>query len=334
MDFQPPVRVPLARLPTPLERLDRLGRELGLDLWVKRDDLTGTPLSGNKVRKLEFLAAMALQRQADTLITCGAVGSNHARATAVAAARLGLGSHLLLRGEDRDPPDGNLLLDRILGAGTTFISPEQWARRDEIMGEIADRLAVDGHSAYVIPEGGSNALGCLGYAVAALEILEQERQEGLAIRRIVHAAGSGGTTAGLALGMAIAGRDDVEVVGVAICDDGGYFDECIGGICDGAAEAGFVSDDVRRRTRWRIIQGYKGEGYAKTTPGEMADIAAVARREGLFLDPVYSGKAWRGLAGEVGAGRLETDGTTVFLHTGGIFGLFSYANEIRDLAPR
>src|SRR5262245_28268855 len=109
MDLAPPVRVPLARLPTPLERLERTGDALGLDLWVKRDDLTGLELTGNKVRKLEFLAAQALERGADVLVTCGAIGSNHARATAFAAARLGLGSHLLLRGEDRDPPDGNLL---------------------------------------------------------------------------------------------------------------------------------------------------------------------------------------------------------------------------------
>lgn len=333
MDCHLPVRVPLAHLPTPLERLARLGDAHGLDLWVKRDDLTGTAISGNKVRKLEFLTAEALQRRADLLVTCGAVNSNHARATAVAAARLGLRSHLVLRGDEPDLPDGNLLLDRMLGAATTFITPAEWPDRDRIMGGIGERHAEHGGVAYAIPEGGSNALGCLGYLVCVQELLEQERLEGLTLRRVVHATGSGGTTAGLALGMAAAGRDDIEVVGVAVSDDRAYFDATVGAICDAAAEAGTVSADVRARTRWTIVEGYKGRGYGQTTPGEMEAIASVARREGVFLDPVYSGKAWCGLLGEIRAGRLGKDGTTVFLHTGGIFGLYAFREEIGALGP-
>ena len=333
MSCQLPVRAPLARLPTPLERLARLGAIQDLDLWIKRDDLTGTAISGNKVRKLEFLVAAALQRRADLLITCGAVNSNHARATAVAAARLGLRSHLVLRGDEPDLPDGNLLLDRMLGARTTFITHAEWPNRDAIMDEIAARHAATGGAAYAIPEGGSNGLGCLGYVVCAQELLEQERLEGLEIRRVVHATGSGGTTAGLALGMAAAGRDDVEVIGVAVCDDRAYFDARVGGICDEAVELGAVSADVRARARWTIAEGYQGEGYGLTTPPELEDIAEVARREGVLLDPVYSGKAWRGLLGEVGAGRTSRNGTTVFLHTGGIFGLYAFRREIGQLPP-
>jgi len=332
MALRLPIRAPLARTPTPLEQLSRTGRALELDLWIKRDDLTGAALSGNKIRKLEFLVAEALQQRADTLITCGAVNSNHARATAVAAARVGLRSHLVLRGEEPDPPHGNLLLDRLVGAAATFIPPEQWPDRDTIMEEIAGRHAGKGGRAYAIPEGGSNALGCLGYVVCAQEILEQERLEGLDVKRVVHATGSGGTTAGLALGMAAAGRDDVEVIGVAVCDDRAYFDAKVGAICDAALAAGTIDADIRARARWRIVEGYKGEGYGKTTSGEMHMIADLARTEGVLLDPVYTGKAWIGLRHELKADRLARDGTTVFLHTGGIYGLFAFAEEIAALA--
>jgi D-cysteine desulfhydrase len=329
MDLELPVRATLARLPTPLERLDRAGRELGIELWVKRDDLTGLELSGNKVRKLEFLAALALERGADTLVTCGAVGSNHARATAVTAARLGMSSHLLLRGEPADPPDGNLLLDLLVGAGITFIPRSRWPERDRLMEGIAEDLRRQGRSPFVIPEGGSNAVGALGYALAVRELLEQARAEDLRIARIVHATGSGGTTAGLALGAAACGADDLDVVGVAVCDDAAYFDGKIRSILDQAAATGFTTPEVAARCRWRILEGWKGTGYAETTPEEMRDLAHLARTEGILLDPVYTGKAFRGLAGEARAGRLP--GVTVFLHTGGLFGLFAYAKEIRAL---
>jgi D-cysteine desulfhydrase len=332
IDLDLPVRVPLARLPTPFEPLVRTGDALGLPLWIKRDDLTGVALTGNKVRKLEFLAAMALQQGADTLVTCGAIGSNHARATAVVAARLGLRSHLVLRGADQVPPAGNLLLVRLLGAGTRFITGEEWRERETILAEEARRLASDhGRRPYVIPEGGSNALGSLGYAVAVFELLEQARAQAVRVGRIVHATGSAGTTAGLALGVAAAGRDDLEVVGVAVCDDRAYFDAKIARLVEDATRAGWVPEPVRRRTRWTIVDGYQGEGYARTTPPEMADLAAFARREGVILDPVYTGKAFSGLVGEHRAGRLGCDGATVFLHTGGIFGLFAHAADVAAL---
>jgi 1-aminocyclopropane-1-carboxylate deaminase/D-cysteine desulfhydrase-like pyridoxal-dependent ACC family enzyme len=239
----------------------------------------------------------------------------------------------LLRGDEPDLPDGNLLLDRMLGARTTFITHAEWPDRDALMETIAAEHAASGGVAYAIPEGGSNALGCLGYVVCVQELLEQERLEGLEIRRVVHATGSGGTTAGLALGFAAAGRDDVEVVGVAVCDDRATFDAKVGAICDAAVEAGAVTAAVRARTRWTLAEGYQGDGYGKTTPAELEEIAQVARREGVLLDPVYSGKAWLGLLGEVAAGRLGRDDTTVFLHTGGIFGLWAFRREIGALPP-
>jgi D-cysteine desulfhydrase len=332
MDFLPPVHLPLARVPTPLERLSRVGADLGLDLWVKRDDLTGTDLTGNKVRKLAFLAAEALERGCDTLVTCGAVSSNHARATAITAARLGLSSHLLLRGEDRDPPDGNLLLDRFVGADITFFPPEQWPRRDLMLGELAERLRAKGRRPYVIPEGGSNALGSLGYVLAVKELLDQAAELGVNVGHVVHATGSAGTTAGLALGCAVFGRPgvapDIDVVGVAVCDDRPYFDRRVNEILDQAVGQWYVAPEVRARARWRIVEGHQGLGYAKTTPEELRRLAAVARREGLLLDPVYTGKAFLGLIDEARAGRLAGPGATVFLHTGGLFGLFAFGSAV------
>lgn len=334
MDFLPPVHLPLARLPTPLERLTRLGPELGIELWVKRDDLTGTDLTGNKVRKLGFLTADALGRGCDTLLTVGAVTSNHARATAIAAARLGLRSHLLLRGEDRDPPDGNLLLDRYVGAEIEFFPHAEWPKRDLLLGAAASRLRAAGRRPYVIPEGGSNSLGSLGYVLAVKELLDQAKDLGLAVGHVVHATGSAGTTAGLALGCSVWGRPDIDVVGVAVCDDKPYFDRRVNEILDEAVGQWYVHPDLRARARWRIVEGHQGLGYAKTTPREMDALARVARTEGLLLDPVYTGKAFLGLEAEARAGRLPGPGATVFVHTGGLFGLFGFGHEVAETARR
>ncbi len=330
MDLSSPERLPLANLPTPLERLERTGSDLGIELWIKRDDLTGSALSGNKVRKLEFLVADALAKSADTLVTCGAVTSNHARATAVAAARAGLRSHLVLRGEEPALPDGNLLLDRLVGAEVTFITPDQWPEREAIMDRVVADLGAQGRFGYAIPEGGSNAIGACGYAAAVGELLAQAGDLRLRVRRIVHATGSGGTTAGLALGCAASGRTDIDVLGVAVCDDAAYFDRVIDAILDDAVDRGFVQPEIRAESHWTIVEGYKGEGYARTTSAEMRAHAELARREGVIVDPVYSGKAFAGLVAEARKGTWD-DGATVFLHTGGIFGLFSFAEAIQAL---
>lgn len=331
MSLRWPSRLDLARTPTPLVRLpDRAGGP-GVEVHVKRDDLTGAALSGNKVRKLEFLCAEARARGADTLITCGGVNSNHARATAVAAAQLGARAHLVLRGEDRVPPEGNLLLSRMLGAEVTFITPAEWADRDAIMADVQARLARAGRPAYVIPEGGSNAVGSMGYARAAHELLAQAEDQGVGLRRVFHACGSAGTTAGLALGFAAARREDVEVLAVAVCNDAEYFDARVRAILDEAVDRGFAPAEVRARARWTILEGHKSPGYAQTAPDQMAAHARFARSFGLFVDPVYTGKALAGLYAAAAAGRLA-DGGTVFLHTGGIFELFAFGDEIGALA--
>ncbi len=327
MHIPPPARVALARLPTPLVRLPRLSAEVGRELWCKRDDLTGAALSGNKVRKLEFLLGEAETRGCDTLITCGAVTSNHCRATAAAAAQRGLACHVVLRGAEPPRPDGNLLLMRLLGATTRFITAEAWLERDRILADEAARLTADGRTPYVIPEGGSNATGAVGYLVAADELRRQAAEGDLRIDRVVHAVGSGGTTAGLALGFS---GTTTDVVGVAVCDDRAYFDNVIARIHEALAAAGHARPG---RPAWTILEGYKGQGYAETTREELAFLAHVARTDGLILDPVYTGKAFRALYDEAKAGRMSGDGVSVFLHTGGIFGLFSYAEPLAAAMP-
>src|SRR5512133_848930 len=237
MRTAPPLapRVPLARLPTPLEPSPRLGAALGIELLYKRDDLTGLELSGNKARKLEFLLADAEAAGADTLVTCGGVQSNHARATAFAAAKRGLAAVLLLRVPDpaRPPaPEANVILDRLAGAELRFISHEDYRRRGEVMAAVADELRARGRRPCLIPEGGSSALGSLGYVLAVSELQAQlpaAWRDGPVT--IAYAAGSGGTGAGIELGVRVAGWGAAVPLGFAVCNDAGYFQAAIAGIC-------------------------------------------------------------------------------------------------------
>jgi D-cysteine desulfhydrase len=327
--IQYPERLPRARLPTPLERMERLSERLGVELWMKRDDLTGSTLSGNKVRKLEFLLAEARARGADTVVTCGGEQSNHCRATAVAAAELGLRSFLLLRTENPAAPpaaEANILLDRLVGAEIRWVSREEYRRRAEIFVEVEAELRRAGRKPYLIPEGGSNALGAWGY-VRCVEELAAELPAGPAT--LVYAAGSGGTGAGLILGVKLH-RLPWRVVGVNVCDDRDYFVRVIGEIVEDAVRrfalpVSFTRDEVE------IVDGYVGAGYAKSRPDELATLRDVARHEGIVLDPVYTGKAFHGLRSELSRDRAAFGPRLVFLHTGGIFGLFPKAAELAPL---
>src|SRR5512138_2646209 len=229
-----PPRVPLARLPTPLEPSPRLGVALGIDLLYKRDDLTGLELSGNKARKLEFLVADAEREGADLLVTCGGVQSNHCRATAFAAAKRGLGALLFLRTDDpASPPvaEANSLLDRLAGAEVRFVSHDGYRRRGEVMAAAAEELRARGRRPYVIPEGGSNALGSLGYVLAVAELRDQlppRWRDGPLT--IAYAAGSGGTGAGIELGLRLLGWRGATAIGFAVCNDARYFRETIAAI--------------------------------------------------------------------------------------------------------
>lgn len=305
-------RLPLARTPTPVEPLVRWSRRLGVELRVKRDDLTGLGVSGNKVRKLEVLVADALARGADTLVTCGGAGSNHCRATAVVAARLGLSCHLLLRTADGGPPaepwTGNLLLSRLVGASVEFVTPDRYRDADGMFGPAERALLAAGRRPYVIPEGGSNRLGAEGYAQAYAELLEQWPEADV----VVAAMGSGGTAAGLVLGRRAAGGRGPLPVAVNVCDDAPYFRARMAAIL--GDEAG---DDLV------ILDGFQGRGYALSTLDELALLADVARTEGLLLDPVYTGKAFKGLVDSVRSKALKA-GRILFIHTGGVFGLFAH----------
>ena len=324
-----PQRLPLARLPTPVEKLERLSARFGVELWCKRDDLTESALTGNKIRKLEYLLAEARAQCADTIITCGGEQSNHCRATAIAAARLGMRSYLLLRTDDPARPpavEANILLDKLVGAEIRWVSREEYKRRAELFPVVAAELRARGHKPYVVPEGGSNALGAWGY-IRAVEELAQQIDHAPAT--LLYAAGSGGTGAGLILGVQLQ-RLPWRVVGVNVCDDAAYFVREIGQICETAIER-FGLPLAFSREQIEIRDGYVGIGYAKSRPEELQRIRDVARAEAIVLDPVYTGKAFHGMATELERDRRVFGERIVFMHTGGIFGLFPKAAELAPL---
>ena len=334
-----PDRIPLAHLPTPLQRLERVSERLGVEVLVKRDDLTGAELSGNKVRKLEFILAEARARGCDVVLTCGGEQSNHCRATALACARLGMEPHLVLRTADpgRPPPaTGNILLDRVAGARIRWITMADWARREELMAEMAEELARAGRRPCIIPEGGSSALGAWGYLRAVVEELDPALDALPAPpagpTTVVYACGSGGTGAGLILGAALCGwsQRGIRVAGVNVCDDRDYFVRVIGRICRDFAASSPAAPAIRDQDI-EIVDGYVGLGYAKSRPEELRELIDLGRREGLVLDPVYTGKAYFALVSELARDRDRFGGRVVFLHTGGIFGLFPAAELLAPL---
>jgi D-cysteine desulfhydrase len=327
MPFSYPPRLELARTPTPIEPLSRLSSRLGVEIWIKRDDLTGTELSGNKVRKLEFLLAEARDRDCDAVITTGGVQSNHARATAIAAVRLGLAPYLLLRGDPGSEVQANLLLDRLVGAQVRFIDREQYAtKRNELMQAWAEELGRAGRRAYVIPEGGSDEVGAWGYVRALEEVLEQARPKGLRFDTLVHATGSGGTSAGLVLGKKLLGFEG-RVLGFAVCDDAATFARVVSGIVERAASRFALGVSVGREDL-HFDDGYVGLGYARTRPEEVRNLVDVARSEGLILDPVYTNKAFYGMVSTLRREPRAFGDRVLFLHTGGIYGIFAQAPEI------
>jgi D-cysteine desulfhydrase len=298
-----PARLDLARTPTPFERLPRLSEKFGIDMHIKRDDLTGADLTGNKIRKLEFLLADALGNGCDTVITCGAAQSNHARATAIAAVRLGLGVRLLLRTRDPanpPPPEGNILLDRLVGAEIVWLTFEEYGRRAEMLAVEDESLRNSGKIPYVIPEGGSNAMGAWGYVRAVEELaFDLATLPGAQDHptTIIHATGSGGTTAGLILGVKLLGLN-ARVVGINVCNDRDYFLRVVGDICQTAIDTYRLDLPFSRERDIEIVDGYVGSGYGKAGSQELSLIREVARSEGILLDPVYTGKAFYGMSQE------------------------------------
>lgn len=312
-------RIRLANLPTKIERLNRLSEQLGKNIYIKRDDQTGMEFSGNKIRKLEYCLAEALDKNCDYLITCGSIQSNHCRATAAAAAKLGLGVYLVLKGDENTSVEGNLFFDKMLGAEIKFVTGEEYKnKRTEIMESIKDELEKKGYKPYIIPEGASNGVGSLGYVNAMEEILEQEKEMGIKFDAIAVTVGSGGTYSGLYYGNRINNNSAV-VYGFNITETKEHFQRVVIKLLEEISQytgrkIDVAMDDID------IIDGYVGRGYALSRPEEIEFLNYLAKLEGLILDPVYTGKAMYGLVEEIKKGTFDKNENILFVHTGGIFG--------------
>jgi len=323
-------RVSLAHLPTPLEHLPRLSEHLGgPDIYVKRDDCTGLASGGNKTRKLEYSMAEALQQGADTIITVGAVQSNHVRQTAAAACKLGLQCEVLLEHRVADPSEpyatsGNVLLDRIFGAnlreypgGSDF---------DKAMAEVADEVTANGGRPYIIPGGASNKVGALGYVNCAIELLDQIKNQGLDIAHIITATGSAGTQGGLIVGLK-AMESDIPLLGIGVNVPQQEQEEKV---YDLACETAEYIGKPGCVARGDVVANcdYVGDGYGVPTDSMNEAVLMLARYEGLLFDPVYSGKGLAGMIDLIRTGSLSS-GNIVFLHTGGSAALFAYVDQLQ-----
>mgnify|MGYP000137713309 CR=1 FL=1 len=322
-------RVRLGHLPTPLEPLDNLSKALGGPrIWIKRDDCTGLSSGGNKTRKLEFLMADALDKGADVVITQGATQSNHARQTAAAAAILNLKCEILL--EDRTGSidnsyvyNGNVLLDRLHGApvrklpgGTDMAAA---------MEELAEDLRKKGFKPYIIPGGGSNEIGALGYANAAMELVNQANELGLRIDHLVHATGSSGTQAGLITGLCGL-SSGIPLLGIGVRAPQAKQEDMVYQLALRTAD--FIGTNIRI-PRESVVANcdYVGDGYGIPTKGMVEAVRMLAELEGILLDPVYSGKGMAGLIDLVRKGQFNDCENIVFLHTGGSVALFGYPDS-------
>ena len=326
-NFENIPRIRFAPLPTPVHELPRLSRHLsGPRILVKRDDQTGLATGGNKTRKLEYLIADAIAKGADTLVTAGAPQSNHCRQTAAAAAREGLDCDLILGGEEPDVWNGNLLLDRLLGARTHFTEK---ANRNAKMYEVAEDLEEQARRPYVIPVGGSNGVGALGYVRAMVELQEQLTESGEKVDRIVFGSSSGGTQAGIVLGARVSGFSG-QVLGISVdqekLDDLPYPKE-LAKISNEASEL-FGSEEQFGPKDYELSYDYLGGGYGVVGDLEREAIRLCGGMEGLLLDPVYTGRAFGGMVDLIRGNEISSSETVLFWHTGGTTALFGYAGEL------
>ena len=325
-------RLQFAHLPTPIEELARLTQALGGPrLLIKRDDQTGLAFGGNKTRKLEFLMAEAQQQGAKTLISGGALQSNHCRQTAAAAARFGLDCILVLTGELPAKPSANLLLDQLFGAEIVTIADRK--NRDQILQETLDKASTDGRKPYLVPYGGSSPTGALGYAFAVEELMKQLPCEGSDPSQgcpdwIIFGTSSGGTHAGLLLGQRVFGFKG-NVLGISIDESEEWLKTHVSKLASDASEKlgeriEFTPDDVMANA------DYCAAGYGVLTDAEREAVKLFARYEGLLLDPVYTGRAAAGMLELIRKGYFKQGETVLFWHTGGQPALFAerYANQI------
>jgi L-cysteate sulfo-lyase len=321
-------RVRLGHFPTPLEFMPRLSAHLGgPNLYIKRDDCTGLATGGNKTRKLEFLVADALAQGADTLVTQGAVQSNHARQTAAAAARLGLQCKILLeqRVSDASPEyeeSGNVLLDHLLGGEIVARYPAGTNMQAE-MEKLADALRTDGRKPYVIPGGGSNPIGALGYVACAQELLTQSFEQGVRIDHVVHATGSTGTQAGLVVGLR-ASNSGIPVYGISVRAQRDIQEDNVWRLVQNTLDFMGLPASAVGRNDVVANSDYVGAGYGMPTESMIEAIRLTAEHEAILLDPVYSGKGMAGLIALIRSGHFKKDENVVFVHTGGAVGLYGY----------
>ncbi|KAL4534534.1 hypothetical protein Ndes2526A_g05425 [Nannochloris sp. 'desiccata'] len=356
-------RIPLGRLNTPIHRWNLPGIPSdGPEIYIKRDDLTGLQLSGNKIRKLEFILSQAKAAGHDSIITLGGIQSNHARATAVAASYIGLEAHLILRTSrtlvDSDPGlAGNLLVERLIGANLHLVTKEEYTRVGQaaLGANLCEKLRSQGLNPYIIPVGGSSALGTWGYLSMIDELKHQmeennyEKDQAPQFTDIAMACGSGGTTAGIALGNYLSGLN-LRISAYMVCDDQGYFEGYIdnlfkelgatpeklkqsrcnsnsasGGRCESGDEGPAAADLIR------FVQA-KGQGYAISRQEELKSVVDVAMATSIVLDPVYTGKAIHALLREIKENPEEWNGRKIlFIHTGGLLGLYDTAPQLQPL---
>jgi D-cysteine desulfhydrase family pyridoxal phosphate-dependent enzyme len=325
-------RLHFAHLPTPIEELPRLSEALGGPrLFVKRDDQTGLAFGGNKTRKLEFLVAEASDQGAKTLISGGALQSNHCRQTAAAAAKFGFACTLVLNGDMPDKPSANILLDQLFGAEIVTIADRK--ERDRVLQETFDRTVADGRKPYLVPYGGSSPTGALGYAFAVEELVNQTRdprvlQELGGLDWIIFGTSSGGTHAGLVLGQRVFGYGG-RVLGISIDEPEEWLKTHVSKLAADASEKlgeriEFTPEDVLANA------DYCGAGYGVLTDAEREAVRLFAKYEGLLLDPVYTGRAAAGMIDLIRKGYFKKEETVLFWHTGGQPALFAenYANKI------
>jgi len=324
-----PERLNLAQTPTPFYPLERLSEQLGGPrIWIKRDDLTGAATSGNKIRKLEFLLAEALANGCDTLITSGGVQSNHCRSVALLGAQLGLKVHLLLRSDIEPIPVGNLLLDQLAGATISHYSLDEYRGLNKLFAQWQDHYAKRGSKAYAIPTGGSNGTGMWGYIAAAEELSQDFQRNAMMPQAIVQATGSGGTQAGLMMGCQLHGID-TRVKAYAVCDNSDYFTRKVlrdlqqwqSQYSPETDISGLVAD---------TCDDYVGPAYGIAGEEVFETIKQVAALEGILLDPVYTGKAFFGMMEDIKKGKFsgQQSNDIVFVHTGGLFGLFAQQHHL------
>jgi len=322
----PPIpRIELAVVPTPLLKLERLSQELGIELWVKRDDLTGLLETGNKIRKLEFLVGEAFARSADTLITCGTLQSNCCRTVAAVTARLGMKAILALKGAPPEEYDGNLLLDRLLGAEIRFCTDDEWGRIDELLEDLAARVRSRGGAPYIIPESGATVTGALGYVTCGEELVQQIRHGAPAFDTVVITAFSGGSHAGLLMAKQLHGLR-AEVVSVPIAWEAARVRAYVADLIGQARRRYGLS--VEPPGEIRLLDGYQGTGRAEVRAEALETVVRVARLEGIVLDPVYTAKAFAALLDRIRRDPRELGRRVCFIHTGGIFSLFPFRRPL------